>query len=88
MSDDFQSSEKWIEETRQKLDHFESPVIYLTKALELLEDSCFESNSLKNAFVGFRQDLFKCSQSVCYQRDELISWIDDVLNTSKRTKCS
>lgn len=87
MPDDFQTSLKWIEETKKKFTYFTSPVAYLSQSLALLEKSYRENNSLREAFVGLKQDLSNAPSTVTYQRDDLISWIDGVLNTNlEKTK--
>lgn len=87
MSNDFQVSLKWIEDTKKKFTYFTSPVAYLTQSLNLLEKSYKESHHLRESFLGLRQDLLKASATVTYQRDELIAWIDGVLNADvEKTK--
>jgi hypothetical protein len=85
MSDDLQSSLRWIEDTRKKFAYFNSPVVYLTQSLNLLEKSYKETASLKEAFIGLRDDLIKSPETVSYQRDELITWINDILSSSKNS---
>lgn len=84
MSDDFQTSLKWIEDTKKKFTYFNSPVVYLMQSLTLLEKSYRENNSLKEAFIGLRDDLAKSPETVIYQRDDLITWINEVIATSKK----
>lgn len=84
MSDDFQNSLKWIEDTRKKFTYFTSPVAYLTQSLNLLEKSYRESHLLKESFLDFRKDLTKASSTVTYQRDDLIAWIDGVINNQQQ----
>lgn len=87
MSDDFQNSLKWIEDTKKKFTYFTSPVAYLTQALNLLEKSCREAHMLRESFLGLKHDLSNASSTVTYQRDDLIAWIDSVLNSdTEKTK--
>lgn len=79
MSEDFDKSIKWIEDTRKRFVYFTSPVTYLGQALDLLENKTREAQEMRNALISLVGDLEKAPEVITYDRDALKSWIEHIL---------
>jgi hypothetical protein len=86
MSEEFDKSIKWIDETRKRFVYFTSPVVYLTQALDALENKTKEAHELRQAFISLVDDLEKSPQTITYDRDALKAWIEHVLAWSPPEK--